>query len=707
MPQYSGSYEPVYQCKTPYPHPKIDMILVDTDKKYRTMVKLWKKSSKVVGFDTETTGLNHTTVDLVGCSLAFDKSYAFYLPFGHQVVDGSPNLPLKYFEMLNILLNKSKRVLYWNKKFDKRIRRAFGHKNINSQGDCDLQSWVYNWDTNIGMPALKPSTKTIMGWDMPSFTEKFGKNANLAFYRPKEVLEYAGYDAVLLLHLLEVVEEKFTDRNDFILQLDETSIDIISSIEETPMPLDHNILEGLKVEFEAKLKVLGEKINTLAKQKLNPESPKQVSAFFIANRLDTGEKTKKGNMACGAKQLEKIKNKHPIIPMISTHREWRKLIGTYLKPLADAKNPRFAYKTCQASTGRLSGGADKKNEFFTHVNIQGIPKAHSQDYLACHENSETFYLIKQSGKCQPNFQREVERWFFFPFDYDKKTGIRSIGDLIIGEDLEGYITEGFSPTANVRRAFVSRKDDYFVHFDYSAQELRIPTNFSKDKVMTEAFLAGVDPHRNTACMMFGEENYNGDLRKIAKILNFNLLYGGQKYSIAEKLGVSPNKAQGYIDKWWNLNAGIKRWRDKTIKSGMTNGLVKTAFKRVRRVSYYMNHPTYSMQKFGERTCVNTRVQGTGGDIIRIALSRAIKSGLHDLTTSMILYIVHDEINFSVKRDKLLQTLPVIYQAMDIKKPSWEVPMDLGVAIGFSWGEMWEFDFIDGKLIPNGKLITKG
>ena len=98
------------------------------------------------------------------------------------------------------------------------------------------------------------------------------------------------------------------------------------------------------------------------------------------------------------------------------------------------------------------------------------------------ENSETFNLIKESGECKTNFERGVEGWFFFPFHYDKKTDIRSIGNLIIGEDLEGYITEGFSPEANVRRAFVARKDDYFVHFDYSAQELRIPTNFSKDKV---------------------------------------------------------------------------------------------------------------------------------------------------------------------------------------------------------------------------------
>ena len=709
MPQHDMEYVPVYRTKKKddKKYESIEMILVDTHKKFETMVKLWKSSPKIVGFDTETTGLNHSTVDLVGCSLAFDKEYCFYLPFGHQVVDGSPNLPIEYFEHINTLLNKSKKVLYWNKKFDKRIRKAFGHTNINRSIETDLQIMVYNWDTNKGLPALKTSSKEILGWDLPSFTNKFGKNANLALFRPKEVLTYAGLDAVLLLYLLDAVEEGFTDRNEYLLRLDESVTDVIAEIEETIMPMDKEALRVLLEQYTTEMEKTQEKINKLAKQKLNPESPKQVQEFLISKKIDTGKKTATGKMKCGAGELKAISKQHAILPLIIKHRELRKAIGTYVKPLSASVETRFAYKTVQTATGRLSGGTDKKNDFFTHVNIQGIPKPHAKNYFACHESTSAFAMLKLKDCNADHIKRGVKGWFFFPFDEDKDTKIRNIEDLIIGEDLiDGYIVEGFDPEQNVRRAFTCREGDLFVHFDYSAQEIRLPANFSLDPVHIKNFAAGLDPHKTTAIMMFGKENYNGDVRKIAKILNFNLLYGGQKYSIAEKLETTPDKAQEYIDKWWNLYKGVRKWRDASIQMGKRTGKVTTAFKRIRRVAYWLDSLSWPVRGFGERTCINTRVQGTGGDIIRLALIRAATKDLHKSIESLILSIVHDEINFSVNPLNLMQTLEKIFQVMNIKKKSWPIPMDLGVAIGFSWGEMWEFKIVDNKLVPDGEYIER-
>lgn len=709
MPQYISTYTPAYRAKKKTSLPHIDMILIDTPKKFKKMVSLWKDSPRVVGFDTETTGLNHTKVDLVGCSIAFNRAYSFYLPFGHMVVDGSPNLPLEYFGLTQELLNRSKCVLYWNKKFDKRIRRAFGHTDIPEDQECDLQIVYYNWDTNVGSPALKSTLEEALGWQLPSYEEKFGKNADLSMYRPKEVLEYAGYDAVSLLYLLDDVNNRFLDRDKFLLHMDEVVTNVISDIEETPMPINKEVLKELQVEYKGEMKSLQEKIDGIAKQKLNPESPKQVQSYFISNKIDTGEKTKKGSMACGEKQLERIKKSHPIIPMILEHRKMRKLMGTYLKPLVDSPEVHFAYKTCQASTGRLSGGTDKKNDFFTHVNIQGIPKANSMDYLACYKDSDSYRILELSGQFDACFKKNVEGWYFFPVRKDiKDDGVDYwVGEFLVGRDLEGCITEGFDPKGNVRRAFECREGDYYVHLDFSAQELRLPANFSHDKALVEVFLSGLDPHRQTAIMLFGEENYNGDMRKIAKILNFNLLYGGQKYSIGEKLHTTPDKAQEYIDGWWNLYRGVQMWRNKLILQGKKTGVIKTAFNRIRRVSFWLNSQDYSVRSFGERTCINTTVQGTGGDIIRLALIRAAKLGLHKSLECLILSVVHDEINYSVKKEKLYEIIPQILKAMNVKRKNWKVPMDLGLAVGFSWGEMWDFDFVDGKLVPSGEYIKKG
>jgi len=708
MPQHVNDYTPVYQTtKIDNRYKDISMILVDTPKKFKTVVELWKDSPRIVGFDTETTGLNHEKVDLVGCSIAFDRRYSFYIPFGHLIKDGSPNLDLEYFQLVNTLLNKSERVLYWNKTFDKRIRRAFGHTNIREDNETDLQIEVYNWDTNVGMPALKKSVYTILGWNLPSFTTKFGKDANLAMFRPKEVLEYAGYDAVTLLYLYDKIPSIYP-RSKYILNLDEKSCNSIAKIEEMPMPMNKVELKKLHVQYKAELKELDNQITKLAKQKINPNSPKQVSSFLISQKIDTGAKTKTGNMSCGADALNGVKHKHPALELIVKYREVQKAIGTYIKPMVVDGPIRFGYKTCQVSTGRLAGGTDKKNDFFCHVNIQGIPKAPSLDYFAVFENLNAYLRIKEEGQFPEDFKKNVEGWYFFPVTYVGEDKVPYVGNLQIGVDIfDGYIVEGFNPENNIRRAFVCREGDYFVHYDFSAQEMRLPANFSKDPVMELMFLSGEDPHGKTAIMLFGEANYNRDARKIAKILNFNLLYGGQKYSIAEKLECSPEEAQIYIDKWWNLFAGLRRWRNSLIKKGKSEKYIKTAFGRIRRVGFWVNSMDYKTGLFGERTIINTRVQGTAGDIIRTCIVRADKLDLLYSEICRILTTVHDEINFSVRKGEICQTLPRIREAMWVQKDDWVIPMDLGLSIGFSWGEMWDFEFVDGKLIPDGKYITKG
>jgi len=711
MPQHTSQYVPVYRTKKrdDGQYKNISMILVDTPAKFRKMVELWKQSPKIVGFDTETTGLNHTTADLVGCSIAFDRTYSFYLPFGHQITDESPNLSIDHFALVTKLLDKSERVLYWNKKFDKRIRRCNGHTNLRDDHEVDLMIEVYNWDTNVGMPALKPSAKEILGWNLDSFETKFGKDANLSMYRPREVLEYAGFDAVLLLYLYDKIPD-IKPRSNLLLKIDEKAASVIADdIEEQETPMDKRELTKLQVQFMADMKALEEAINREAKQKLNPESPKQVREFLIAHKIDTGSTTKKGDsMSCGVDALTKVKNAHPVLEMILKHRKLKKALGTYIKPLQESEHPHFAYKTVQVATGRLSGGTDKKNDFFTHVNIQGVTKSAAMDYFAIQESSPSFAIFQQAQIYPKCFKRNVEGWYFFPVEYRGENKEEAwVKNFRIGRDIwDGYITEGFDPRNNIRRAFVCREGDYYVHFDYAAQEMRLPANFSEDKTMVKMFLSGEDPHKQTAVMLFGEANYNRDARKIAKILNFNLLYGGQKYSIAEKLRTSPEKAQDYIDKWWGLFSGLNRWKDLTIKKAINDGYVRTAFGRVRRVSFWANSTNYAVRAFGERTIINTIVQGTGGDIVRLALIRANALNLTNSIDCRTLSAVHDEINYSVKQERIYEVIPQIQHVMAIRKPEWKVPMEVGLAVGFSWGEMWDFKFTNGVLIPDGKFYGK-
>jgi DNA polymerase I-like protein with 3'-5' exonuclease and polymerase domains len=704
MPQHAAGLVPVYRTlKVDTSHRNIDKQLINTPELFDRMVRYWDKCGKgLVGFDTETTGLDTTQANLVGCSLSFSYGRAFYLPFGHENTEGSPNLSREILPKIATLLDSSERVLMWNKRFDLRVRRDMMGHDISVQNDFDPSILVFNWDTNIGMPALKKMAFEILGWDLKDFADTFGKNANLSHYTPEEVLDYACMDAVLLLHLYRA-SAHMLESAPFIINLDEQIMRIMLELEELPHPLDIKHLENLGPEILKDLKDTKAAIEKSLKKEINPGSSQQVGRALLELKIDTGAKTKTGRMATGEEYLTRIENRHPVIPMILRYRKLQKASGTYIQPLlkssADNHPVRFAYKTTMVPTGRFAGGSKETNPFFTKVNIQAIIKPFSRNFLA----------IPNTGK------KSVVGWKFLPIDRldDGTLQVKghTIGTEVNGKPVydecvkSGYIVEGKEPTSNLRKAFKCHPDHLFCHFDYKAEEMRLPANFSKDPVMIDMFLSGKDPHTQTAYMMFGKENYNSDFRKKAKICNFNLLYGGQKYSIAEKLKCSPAKAQEYINRWWKVFGVLEQWRDGLITKGRRQGFIRTAYGRFRRVKYWTSSLSRGIRSFGDRTIVNTKVQGTGGDIMRIALVQLYNAGFLTSKECSFLSSVHDEVNFSIHRDRVVDTIPKIYHCMDIKRKSWMVPMEIDFELGFSWGELWPFHFDStGILVPTGQWI---
>lgn len=706
MLEKRAGYKPVYDTGLKDDSYKnFQCILIDDEDKFNRLLTLWDKSDKtLVGFDTETNScLDPEKLKMVGCSIAFNKEYGFYLPFYHTV---GQVLPLDCFTKLERILHEAGTVLYYNTRFDLRVQRKYGH-DISKINDFDISLAVWNWDTNVKMPSLKKvAIKYLLGWDLESFEERFGKIQNLAMYFPEEVVEYAVYDSISLLHLYEkctpIIKEAHLP-----ISLDNMLTRTIMKIEDTPHPLDIDTAVALNEEIITSLQKLEQEIYDLIGYEFKISSHEQLARELLRLGLDTKEYTdKKKTMKTGLRFLKRLEKQHPVVSKIMEYKKLSKLLNSFVSSLVESYREdlggcRFAYHLTDAPTGRLASGNDEKNTYFGNLNIQAISKSSAVEYLAI--------------PAHPQDPNAILGYSFLPLtklEKDGETVLCTKTGRVVGKDITGILVEGQEQRNNVRRVFIPHKNHWFVHFDYKAQELRIPANLAQDQYMIDTFLSGRDPHEQVAILMFGAENYNKDKRKIAKILNFSTLYGASKYTIAERLGCSVDEAWEYMNTWWKIQSGLKRWKTHVENQGRQHGFVKTAFGRIRRVGYWFNklndqgNKDFRAEGFALRTCINTSVQGAAGDMMRKALVFLDKILLNEYPSSdiQILSSVHDEINFSIAKDRIAEVVPKIEKIMSDKLDTWPVNMEVDMEVGTSWGFMFPFKLENGVFQPNGKSV---
>ncbi|NIS71865.1 MAG: DNA polymerase I, partial [Proteobacteria bacterium] len=208
----------------------------------------------------------------------------------------------------------------------------------------------------------------------------------------------------------------------------------------------------------------------------------------------------------------------------------------------------------------------------------------------------------------------------------------------------------------IRNAFIPEKGLSILSADYSQIELRILAHISRDSTLTAAFQKGEDVHRRTAAEIFGvpPERVDDLMRREAKVINFGVIYGMSAYGLAKELGIDTKVAQAYIEEYFLKHGGVKSFIDSIIQEAQQKGYVTTLFNR-RRYLPEINSPNRPLRQFAERTAINTPIQGTAADLIKIAMIR-IHRRLRDegFSTQMILQ-VHDELVFEAL-DRELDTV---------------------------------------------------
>ena len=236
----------------------------------------------------------------------------------------------------------------------------------------------------------------------------------------------------------------------------------------------------------------------------------------------------------------------------------------------------------------------------------------------------------------------------------------------------------------IRKAFLPSKDSVILSSDYSQIELRILAHVSQVEALKEAFKNDIDIHTKTASDIFKVDinDVTKDMRRVAKAVNFGIIYGISGYGLSENLGTTTKEASKFIEDYLNTYPGIKKYMDDTIRIAHENNYVKTLFNRKRNIPELSNKNA-SIRKSAERIALNTPIQGTSADIIKIAMINAdkeIKS--RNLKSKMILQ-VHDELIFDVVKDELEEIKSIVKNTME-NVCDLTVPMKVDIQTGTDW-----------------------
>lgn len=238
----------------------------------------------------------------------------------------------------------------------------------------------------------------------------------------------------------------------------------------------------------------------------------------------------------------------------------------------------------------------------------------------------------------------------------------------------------------IRSAFIPREDWVMVSADYSQIELRILAHCSEDPLLIDAFIKDEDIHFRTASEVFGglPGMMTPELRRQAKIINFGILYGMGAFSLSRELGISQKMAKAYIDQYFKRYRGVRDYTEQTIASARQTLKTSTLLGRIRLLPD-INSQNSNVRSFAERIAVNTPIQGTAADLIKLAMIQMDADFCEKGFQAVMLMTVHDELVFEVPEQELEA---VTTRIRDIMEGVWQlkVPLKVNIASGRNWAE---------------------
>lgn len=236
----------------------------------------------------------------------------------------------------------------------------------------------------------------------------------------------------------------------------------------------------------------------------------------------------------------------------------------------------------------------------------------------------------------------------------------------------------------IKKAFKAQEGNIFIDADYSQIELRILAHISKDRNMRGAFLNEEDIHKQVASKVFDVplEEVTKEQRTAAKAVNFGIVYGISGFGLAEQLGISRKKAEQYIEQYLDKYKGVKRFMDEIVEKAKEQGYVETLFHR-RRYIPELSSNNYMVRQFGARAAMNTPIQGTAADIMKIAMIEVNKKLEEEKLNAKLILQIHDELLIECKIEEKEEVKKILKESME-NAVKLSIPLEVEVSEADNW-----------------------
>ncbi|MBI4285747.1 MAG: DNA polymerase I [Chloroflexi bacterium] len=572
-----------------------------------------------VVIDVETSDRDSMSASLAGIALSCRPGEAFYVPVGHQGLDGMLQLPRgRVIDWLRgVLANKNLKRIAHNGKFDMNVLGRYG---------LEISGW--DFDTSIASHLLNEKSLTLrdlafkrLGLEMTPITDLIGTGArqiSMASLPFERVAQYACADADVTGRLYPHLENelKINDLWQLFAEVELELAPVLSRMERTGVALDLGVMRDLSQKLGEQIRNLETEIYKCVGHEFNINSPQQLAnILFVDLKLEAKRRTRKG-YSTDASVLEELRGVHAVIDFILTYRQFAKLKSTYIDALPGLVNRQTerlhtTFNQTSVATGRLSS---------SDPNLQNIP-------------------VK--------------------------------GDL--GRE--------------IRKAFKAQMGWSLIGADYSQIDLRVLAHLSQDPGLVNAFRQDEDIHAATAHEIFGVPlgAVTPDMRRLAKTVNFGVIYGMSEYGLEQATDLSRQEAGQFIHRYFDKYQGVAAFLDATRKHAREKGYVQTMLGRRRYIPEIQSF-NRQLRESAERMAINMPVQGTSADIIKVAMVRLQKVMDERKLKSRMLLQVHDDLLFEVPPDEIQDIRALILEIMP-NAIELSVPVKVDIKMGKNWGEM--------------------
>jgi DNA polymerase-1 len=605
---------------------------IDTPEKLTEFVARLTKEP-VIAFDTETTHVWPNWAELVGCSFCWKAGEAYYLPL--RAPAGEPHLdPREALDALRAVLeNPAVKKVGQNLKYDMIVLRSAGIKLAGAEFDTMVASYLL--DAGERNHSLDELSKRYLRHTTIKISELIGTGKNQK--RMDEVpvalvTDYAAEDADVTWRLRPILEARLGESG--LLELFNTVemplVDVLVEMEANGITVDVARLAALSTRYGELLLDVEQQIYTLAGRPLNIGSPKQLQqVLFVEQKLPMLKRTKTGG-STDVEVLEELARHHPLPAKIIEYRQYAKLKNTYIDALPQLIAPRSgrvhaSFNQVVAATGRLSS---------SDPNLQNIP------------------VRGANGR-------------------------------------------------EIRAAFLPGPTGWsLLAADYSQIELRVLAHFSQDPELLAAFARDDDIHALVASQVYSVPlaEVTAEMRRGAKAVNFGVIYGQSPFGLAKQLDIEAAEAARYINAYFDRYRGVEEFLLEILEQGERNGYVSTVLGRRRAISGIRSLAGHSTAGRGEvdrrrnlpeRTAINTVIQGSAADLIKLAMIQVQQSLASEGLEARLLLQIHDELVFEVPSAEIDTLARLVATRMSTAYPL-AVPLKVDVKVGDNWAavEPW-------------------